>query len=250
MPRRRTAASRATSSSRLTWTCWSRRYRRYRAEASDLTGMAPRIGSASEALRLVDRRGTRTGEELDQSFGGAGFRHPGSEPDREDGHGLELRRQWADDLDARHGHELGNLRGSEIDLARRQHLAGLRAGVLVLRLDLVGDPESLEDAGERHARGALPRIADRLRGEDRGFQGLRRADVGLGRAGFHRHTDPGPRDLLFALGHDLPLLRQVVDDGSRQDQHVGRRALQELRLEDRGQTVGDDDSMTGGPLEL
>src|SRR6266850_4585056 len=107
---------------------------------------------SSEALRLVDRRGTRTGEELDQGLGRAGCLRLDREPDREDGHRLELRRQWADDLDARHGHELGNLRRSEIDLARRQHLAGFRAGVLIVRPDLLGDPESLEDPGEGHAR--------------------------------------------------------------------------------------------------
>ena len=131
-----------------------------------------------------------------------------------------------------------------------QHLAGLRAGVLVLGADLLGDPEALERPGERDARGAFLRVADRLRGEHGALERVGRADVGPGRARLHPDADAGPRDVDLAARHDLALLRQVLDDRAGQDEDVGRRALQEPGLEHRGETVGHRDLVAGLALEL
>jgi len=79
---------------------------------------------------------------------------------------------------------------------------------------------------------------------------LRRADVGLGRAGAHRHPDARFGDVDAAARHDLAGLDEIIDRGARHDDQVigfaGCDPL--LHVERAGEGGGD--RMSGRLLEL
>src|SRR5439155_14667630 len=83
-----------------------------------------------------------------------------------------------------------------------------------LRLHLVGDPQAIEHLGEMDAARAAARwidIGDRLRGEQRAFQGVWRRDIGLGCALANGHDDAGAGEHRHVARNSLAVLHESVD---------------------------------------
>src|SRR5438034_9858509 len=96
---------------------------------------------------------------------------------------MDLARQRTDQLDAGDREQLRHLLKADLELAARDQLADeyARRRLGKLRLELPGDSQALEQAGQVHAARSAG-IADRFRRAQRTLERLDRADVRPGRA--------------------------------------------------------------------
>src|SRR5688572_28271573 len=122
--------------------------------------------------------------------------------------------------------------------------------VLELRLHLLADTQALQHAMEMHPRRAILRVGDGFRVEQRALERLAGCDVGLRRAGAHRHTDPRAGDVAARRSDELAGLEQIVDCVACGDRHVECRALLDLALHGRSPGVPDGNLVAARTLEL
>jgi hypothetical protein len=91
-------------------------------------------------------------------------------------------------------------------------------------LHLIGDPQALEHLGEMDTARAAARwidIGERLRGEQRAFQGVWRRDVGLGCALADDDDDAGAGEHRHGARRRLAVLHQGVDPLPERDDDIG-----------------------------
>ena len=100
-----------------------------------------------------------------------------------------------------------------------------------LLVDLVGDPELLDHAGEKNAVARAHcriDVANRLGREQRLLHRLGCRDIWDRRAGAHAEPIRGAADLDACAGHERSALLELIHADRRQDDDVGLLALLEL----------------------
>ncbi len=165
--------------------------------------------------------GLRGRQKSDECAGSIRILRACRNPGGEHSYSLNLWRQRSNIVDARLRQEFADLLEADLCLSTRHHGAdSLEVDSPALPQHLIGDSQALKQLGGEIAPADAGGIRDRFRLQKRACQGIHRADVRLGRARSHGHTDARTRKRNPAVGQNPAVLDQLIQRVVRHDHDV------------------------------